>query len=88
MLLNIQPAKSIQMNLFDKEDHNKQNRLMQAIDRINNRYSTQAINLASTSATGEWKPRQKHLNQSAQSSLHIYSGMVVSNKKNKKNLSE
>ena len=84
MLLNIKPATSVQMNLFDKEDHNKQNRLMQAIDRINNRYSTQAINLASASSSGEWKPRQNHLSQTSESCLHIYSGMVVSSKKSKK----
>lgn len=82
MLLNIKPESMVQLNLFDKEDHNKQNRLMHAIDRINSRYATQAVNLASTSAKGEWKPRQQHLNQTAQSALHIYSGMVVSSKKN------
>ena len=81
MLLNIKPETMVQLNLFDKEDHNKQNRLMRAIDHINTRYATQAVNLASTSAKGEWKPRQQHLNQSAQSALHIYSGMVASSKK-------
>ncbi|MBO4813668.1 MAG: Y-family DNA polymerase [Muribaculaceae bacterium] len=86
MLLNIKPEKTVQFNLFDKEDHNKQNRLMQAIDRINSRYATQTINLASTSSTGEWKPRQKHLNDKTQGCLHIYSGMIASSKKNKKNL--
>ena len=81
MLLNIKPETMVQLNLFDKEDHNKQNRLMRAIDHINTRYATQAVNLASTSAKGEWKPRKQHLNQSAQSALHIYSGMVASSKK-------
>lgn len=86
-LLNIKPAADVQLNIFDDTDHNKQSRLMNAIDRINSRYTTQAIKIASTTGANEWKPQQKHINESESPVLHIYSGMVVSSKKNKNNLS-
>ena len=75
LLTDITPDSGIQLGLFDRLDHGRQQRLMQAIDHINRHYGSEQVRLAPTIGKGEWRPVQSHL-QSLNPTLRIYSGML------------
>ena len=76
MALDIQRGTSIQLNLFDPDDHGKLRRLMTSIDGINNMYGRRSIKLAPGLQRGEWSPNQNHFNTKSKT-LHFYTGMLT-----------
>ena len=74
LLGDITGDESVQLNLFDHENHARQRQLMQAIDNINSHYGVQVVTLAPDDPAGEWRPEHSHT-QPGSSSLRIYTGM-------------
>lgn len=75
MLSGLAPDNMVQLNLWDNVDYGKQRALMQAIDNINQQYSTQAVQLAPEIGQHSWAPNQSHLAPTSKT-LRIYTGQV------------
>ncbi len=75
MVAGLTPDTMVQLNLWDTADHGKQRALMRTIDDINQRYSTQVVQLAPEVGEHAWAPNQTHLMPTSQT-LRIYSGQV------------
>ena len=74
MVTEIKPANEIQLDIFNAEKEVKHNKLMSAVDIINNRYGTKQVVLAPSLTKGEWAPQQNHHNLQSKT-LRFYSGM-------------
>lgn len=55
MLTGLVPASQLQADLFDSKDRWKSNRLMSALDSINNRWGAGTLHYASSGITKAWK---------------------------------
>lgn len=75
MVSDIVSAKELQLDIFNGEQEVRHNRLMSAIDKINNRYGAKRIMLAPSINKGEWAPQQNHFNTKSKH-LRFYSGML------------
>ena len=75
MVSGLAPDNMVQLNLWDNVDYGKQRALMQAIDNINQQYSTQAVQLAPEIGQHSWAPNQSHLAPTSKT-LRIYTGQV------------
>lgn len=66
----------IQLNIFENIDLDKQKRLMNVLDKINNRCGKGTLILGAQGTEKKWSPRQEH--KAPQSStLRFYSGMTL-----------
>lgn len=74
MVTDIKPANEIQLDIFNAEKEVKHNKLMSAVDIINNRYGTKQVVLAPSLTKGEWAPQQNHHNLQSKT-MRFYSGM-------------
>lgn len=74
MLSDIIPLNQLQPNIFNAQLQAKHSKLMDAVDTINKRYSTNQVVLAPTLTNAKWAPRQNHLSRHSKS-LRFYSGM-------------
>lgn len=53
------PDTAQQQNLFVKTDHHKNNRLMKAVDQLNNRFGDETVTFAATGRKREWKMKSE-----------------------------
>ena len=67
IIIEIVSSKSFQLNIFENTDHARQDKLMEAIDNINNKY-TNSIRLASQGGgegrRGDWQLKQNYISRS------------------------
>ena len=75
MVSELSPDSSVQLNVWDTEDHGKQRALMQAIDGINQRYSAHVVQLAPEAGEHSWSPNQSRLAPMSKT-LRIYTGQI------------
>ena len=64
MLTNITPEKSMQMNLFQKKDSQKSQKLMKIVDNINKVYGNKSIHFASEGIKKKWMMKQNKVTRS------------------------
>ncbi len=64
MLMDITSNSSIQMNCWDKIDREKHKRLMEVLDKTNDRYGRNTLKLAALGDGKEWKIKQERLSPS------------------------
>ena len=60
MLTGLVPASQIQADLFDDQDRRKSNRLMSALDAVNDRWGAGTLHYASSGFTKSWKTQFHH----------------------------
>jgi DNA polymerase V len=60
MLTGLVPAGQIQADLFDDQDRRKSNRLMSALDAVNDRWGAGTLHYASSGFTKSWKTQFHH----------------------------
>ncbi|TKB91231.1 MAG: Y-family DNA polymerase [Nitrospira sp.] len=60
MLTGLVPASQIQADLFDDHNRRKSNRLMSALDAVNDRWGAGALHYASSGFTTSWKTQFHH----------------------------
>ena len=70
------PNSDIQLNVFESIDVDKQKRLMNALDKINNTCGKGALILGAQGTEKKWSPRKEHIAQGSKV-LRIYSGMTL-----------
>ncbi|MEL6353544.1 MAG: DUF4113 domain-containing protein [Cyanobacteria bacterium J06627_28] len=58
MLMDIAPANIIQCNLFCQRDHERDDRLMRAIDQLNSKMGTGTVEFAAQGIRRDWQMRQ------------------------------
>ena len=61
MLMDITNDSSVQMNCWDKIDRGKHKRLMEVLDKTNDRYGRNTLKLADLGDGKEWKIKQERL---------------------------
>jgi DNA polymerase V len=63
MVMDLVPAREIQLGLFDKVQRNKEQEAMKALDEVNERYGKDVVRTATQEFNKKWKLRQQHLSQ-------------------------
>ncbi|NLX66622.1 MAG: DUF4113 domain-containing protein, partial [Bacteroidales bacterium] len=61
MLMDITSDRTIQMNCWDTIDREKQRRLMEILDKTNDRYGRNSLKLAALGDGKAWKIKQERL---------------------------
>lgn len=77
VLSHLVDSSDVQLNLFDKVDIDKQRRLMNALDTVNNYCGKGTLILGAQGLDKKWAPRKEHIAPQS-SALRIYSGMPIS----------
>lgn len=62
IITEIVDNKSLQLNLFSEVNHVRQDKLMEVIDRVNNKYGN-SVHLASQGVGGEWQLKHEHMSR-------------------------
>lgn len=77
MVSDIMPDENIQLDLFDKIEHGRQKKLMEAVDTINNKYGRKCVQMVPQTLGGDWHPQTRHTARPNQN-LRIYSDQIQS----------
>ena len=61
MMMNISDSNSVQLNLFDSIDRGKHIRLMETVDKLNNRFGKNTVSLSAQGDRKKWWIKQEKL---------------------------
>ncbi len=61
IIMDIVPDRAIQQNMFDTVDREKQNKLMEVVDRLNSGFTRNYLSLAIQGGRRKWKLKQELL---------------------------
>ena len=63
LALGLEPARSVQMGLFDAYNKAQEQSLMGAVDKIRGKFGRKSLFFGTQIGNGKWKPRQFHISQ-------------------------